>query len=163
MTVLQIIFALLQLSLTLYLIFFRKPAVPKEVLPADTRRIEEAIQNIPRKLETAIQDIPSKITQSIVNSSNTYKGAVGELIGYLQLKVSYDRILPLGDIVDFVCIKFPKEGEPGRIDFIDVKTGDNARLSKEQRQLRDLIKNKQTNFIQLKVTDDPVSNTTSKD
>jgi len=114
-----------------------------------------------RQIEAAIHDIPSRITQSIVNTTNTYKGAVGELIGYLQLKASYDRIIPLGDIVDFVCIKFPKDNVPGRIDFVDVKTGDKARLSKDQRVLRTLIQTKQINFIQLKVTDDPVSDPTS--
>jgi predicted Holliday junction resolvase-like endonuclease len=116
-----------------------------------------------RKIEAAIQDIPNKITQSIVNSSNTYKGAVGELIGYLQLKASYDRILPLGDIVDFVAIQFTRDGKIGRIDFIDVKTGDNARLSKDQRALRALIQEKHINFIQLKVTDDTPATPTIED
>lgn len=99
----------------------------------------------------SINDLPTKILQSITSSSNTHKGALGELIGYINLRASYDRIVPLGNIVDFMAIKFPKGDEPGHVDFIDIKTGDKSRLSKDQRELQKLIEEKRINFLKLKV------------
>ena len=104
-----------------------------------------------KPLQDSIDSLPNKVLQSITSSSNTHKGALGELIGYLQLRASYDRIIPLGNIVDFVCIKFPDDTIDGHIDFIDIKTGEYSRLSKEQRALQKLIEAKQINFIKLKV------------
>lgn len=104
-----------------------------------------------KPLQKQIDDLPNKVLTSITNSTNTYKGALGELIGYINLRASYDRIIPLGSIVDFVCIKFPDKEHPGCVDFVDVKTGHKARLSKDQRSLQQLIKDKKINFCQLKV------------
>ena len=104
-----------------------------------------------KPLEDKINEMPTKVLQSIVGSTNTHKGALGELIGYIQLRASYDRIVPLGNIVDFMCIKFPTEEEEGHIDFIDIKTGKFSRLSKDQRALQKLIDEKKINFVKLKV------------
>lgn len=104
-----------------------------------------------RDLESQLAEIPNKMLQTIIGSTNTHKGALGELIGYIQLRASYDRIIPLGNIVDFVAIKFPDGENPGHIDFIDIKTGDKSRLSKDQRGLQKLIEEKKINFIKLKV------------
>jgi hypothetical protein len=104
-----------------------------------------------RPLETAIQEIPGKVLQSIQSSANTHKGALGELVGYTKLHSMYDRIVPLGNIVDFMCIKFPEGDDPGRVDFVDVKTGAGSRLSKDQRQLQKIIQDRHINFIKLKV------------
>lgn len=102
-------------------------------------------------LEKMIDGVPGKVLQSITNSSNTHKGALGELIGYIELRAAYDRIIPIGNIVDFICIKLPKDGREGCIDFVDVKTGHKARLSKDQRELQQLIKDKKINFCTLKI------------
>jgi len=104
-----------------------------------------------KPLQDAINGLPNKVLQSITSSSNTHKGALGELIGYLQLHASYDRMIPLGNIVDFVCIKFPDDTSEGHVDFVDIKTGNRCRLSKDQKALQDLIKAKRINFIKLKV------------
>lgn len=120
---------------------------------------KDSIVNIPSPvvnidltpLHKDIQELPNKMLQSITNSSNTHKGALGELIGYIRLQAQYDRIIPIGSIVDFICIKLPTTKTTGKIDFVDVKTGKNARLSKEQRALRDLIKAKEINFVELKI------------
>lgn len=104
-----------------------------------------------KPLQEAIDGLPNKVLQSITSSSNTHKGALGELIGYLQLHASYDRIIPLGNIVDFVCIKLPDDKSEGHVDFIDIKTGNRCRLSKDQRALQKLIQEKKINFIKLKV------------
>lgn len=107
-------------------------------------------------LERSVRDVPGKVLQSIQGSLNVHKGALGELIGYIQLRAKYDRIIPLGNIIDFICIKFPSETDSGYIDFIDVKTGRNSRLNKDQRSLQKLIKEKKINFIELKITDEKI-------
>jgi hypothetical protein len=99
----------------------------------------------------AIEALPNKILQSVQSSANGYKGSVGELIGYLKLHAAYDRIIPLNNIVDFICIRFPKGEDPGCIDFIDVKTGEKARLSPDQKMLQKLIKGQHINFIKMKI------------
>lgn len=104
-----------------------------------------------KPLEDVMAELPNKVLQSITSSANTHKGALGELIGYIQLRSSYDRIVPLGNIVDFMCIKFPEEDKPGHVDFIDIKTGNRSRLSKDQKGLQKLIEEKRINFVKLKV------------
>jgi len=102
-------------------------------------------------LNKTIAEIPDKVLKSITSSANVKKGALGELVGYLELKASYDRIIPLGNIVDFIGIKFDDPEEKGYIDFIDVKTGKSARLSKDQKALQQLVLDKRINFVKVKV------------
>lgn len=109
-------------------------------------------------LQRTMDSIPNKVLQSINGSINNAKGPLGELVGYLQIRASYDRIIPLGDITDFVGIKFSETDSQGNelaghIDFIDIKTGDKSRLSKDQRNLQKLIQDKKINFIKLKIDD----------
>ncbi len=104
-----------------------------------------------KPLENLIAELPNKILQSITSSANTHKGNLGELIGYIHLRSSYDRIVPLGNIVDFMCIKFPEGDQEGHVDFIDIKTGNRSRLSKDQKGLQKLIEEKRINFVKLKV------------
>ena len=99
----------------------------------------------------AVESLPNKVLQTIIGSSNNQKGALGELIGYINLRASYDSIIPLSDIVDFVGIKLPSDKEDGHIDFIEVKTGTRSRLSDDQVGLKKIIKDKHINFIKLKV------------
>lgn len=108
-------------------------------------------------LERRIRDVPNRVLQSIQGSVNTHKGALGELIGYLELRGKYDRIIPLGNIVDFICIRFPTDTDEGTLDFIDVKTGGASRLSKDQRSLQGLIHDKKIGFVKLKVTDERIA------
>lgn len=108
-------------------------------------------------LERKIKDVPNKVLQSIQGSINTHKGAVGELIGYIELRGRYDRIIPLGNIVDFICIRFPTDKEEGTVDFVDVKTGGSSRLNKDQKSLQCLIDEKKIGFIKLKVTDNKIA------
>lgn len=98
-----------------------------------------------------LDELPHKVLQSVQSSANVHKGALGELIGYMKLHAEYDRIIPLNNIVDFICIKLPSKDVEGYIDFVDVKTGDKARLSKDQRALQALIKEKKINFVKLKI------------
>ena len=102
-------------------------------------------------LERIVSEVPERVLKSITSSTNVKKGALGELIGYIEIKATYDRIIPLGNIVDFIGIKFDSEDEKGYIDFIDVKTGKSARLSKDQKALQQLIVDKHINFVKVKV------------
>jgi len=102
-------------------------------------------------LQKDIRNLPNKLLQSIQGSINTKKGIFGELIGYTQLKAEYDRIIPLGSICDFMCISFPTKDSPGKVDFVDVKTGKFARLSADQKALQKLIKEKQINFLTISI------------
>lgn len=105
-----------------------------------------------KPLEDKIAELPNKVLQSVQGSINANKGAIGELIGYIQLRASYDRIIPLGNIVDFVCLDFPTEHSDGKIIFVDVKNGKHARLSKDQKILKKIINSKNIEFLELKVS-----------
>ena len=105
-----------------------------------------------KDLEKEIKSIPTKVLNSIQGSVSEKKGKLGELIGYMELKGQYDRIIPIGSIVDMICIRWPKNGQPGCVDLVDIKTGKFARLSKEQELLRQLIKSKQIGFVELKIS-----------
>lgn len=129
----------------------KKPEPPKlEVHPTPVNINLEA-------LERRITDLPNKVLQSIQGSANVHKGVLGELIGYIELRAAYDRIIPIGNIVDFICIKFPTKEQEGSLDFVEVKAG-GARLDKDQRRLQELIKEKKISFVTLRVTDSKVSN-----
>jgi len=106
------------------------------------------------KIERFMDNLPNKVSQSIQGSVNRHKGILGELIGYIHLQAQYDRIIPLNSITDFVGIRFPKNGDLGTIDFIDIKTGKSAKLSSDQTALRKLIQNKQIGFIKFEVNID---------
>lgn len=116
---------------------------------------------ITRTISEQLKTLPEQITQSITGTGNTHKGKLGELIGYLQIKSQYDRIIPLGTIIDFLAIKFPDENTSGYIDLIDVKTGSAARLSSDQRKLKELIESKSFNFKTIKI--DTIDNFNQQD
>jgi predicted Holliday junction resolvase-like endonuclease len=144
-TILAVVLSLIGLGAALYVVWkdrkkTLKVEVPTPVVKVDMQPIHKVVENI-----------PNKVLQSITSSTNVHKGALGELIGYVQLHAQYDRIIPLGNIVDFVCIKFPSESCTGQIDFVDVKTGSKSRLSKDQKELQSLIEEKKINFVKLKV------------
>jgi len=107
-------------------------------------------------LESVIEELPQKVLKTIQGSVNTKEGVLGELVAHLQLRSEYDRLIAMNSISDFIGIRFPKTVDdvliPGRIDFIDVKTGKSARLSKDQKEFRNIIRDKHINFITLKVS-----------
>lgn len=151
--VLLLIFVLIQ-TFFMGLIFYitKKPSNSTESIIRLSQKYAHPPTVINLKpIHQQIDEIPNKVLTSITNSTNTHKGALGELIGYLNIRALYDRIIPLGTIVDFVGIKLPTENTEGSVDFIDIKTGNKARLSKDQKALQQLIKDKKINFCQIKV------------
>jgi predicted Holliday junction resolvase-like endonuclease len=102
-------------------------------------------------IHKALDQVPQRVLTAVTSSTNNLKGNLGELIGFLKLNAQYDRVIPLGNIVDFICISLPKDGKPGHIDFVDIKTGGSAKLSRDQVQLKKLIEEKKINFIKFKI------------
>ncbi|MBI4037105.1 hypothetical protein HY385_01635 [Candidatus Daviesbacteria bacterium] len=98
-----------------------------------------------------VDGLPSKILQTIQGSINPQKGKVAELLTYAELRYDYDRIIPLGWPIDFVGIK-----NNDRIDFIEVKSGQTANLTDEEKHIKNLILAGRVRFRLIKVTEDEV-------
>lgn len=136
---------------------FKKP--PKSLaVPASVSHTTIDFTPTEKRLRELIDKIPERVTNSITGTANTHKGKIGELIGYIQLKSEYDRIIPIGNITDFVGIKFTTtnaEGkvEAGYIHFIDIKTGKQAKLNPDQKKFKDLLDNKSISFRVIKIDD----------
>ena len=145
------------MEIPLYIIIFVLLAVIL-VLIFRPRRVEvPAIEELESKLRFAlasadsvreIQDIleglPHDVLESITHSLGTRTGKLNELLATLEL-TKYDRLFYLGDPVDFVGVKY---GEG--IDFIEVKTG-RARLTEDEKKLKELIDLKLVNYVPLSV------------
>ena len=102
-------------------------------------------------LYKGVQDLPSRVLQVIQGSINPQKGRMAELLTYAELRYDYDRIIPLGQPVDFIGIK---NGE--RIDFIEVKSGVTHILTDEEKHIKNLITAGRVNFRLIKVSEDEV-------
>src|SRR5438552_7671538 len=65
-------------------------------------------QDIPTDLidlYRGLQELPGRVLQVIQGSINPQKGRMAELLTYAELRYDYDRIIPLGQPVDFIGIK----------------------------------------------------------
>lgn len=113
------------------------------------------------KLLKLVESMPQKVIESVTSVSSYHKGKLGELIGYLHLNSQYDKLIVLRDITDFIGIRFPKGEDPGTIDFIDIKNGQYARLTKDQMILKKIIEGKHIDFKKFKIETD--ANFTSTD
>ena len=95
-----------------------------------------------------IQKLPSKVLHTIQGSISPKKGKVGELIFYTRLLSEYDRLIPLGQPIDFIGIKNRRS-----IDLIEVKTG-NSQLSKEEAEIRRLVEEGKVKFVLQRIDQD---------
>lgn len=132
-----------------------------ELRPEDGEKTRQEIVAISRQatrdssmLEEMLNRLPGRVLDSITNSTNSSKGKLGELIAYLSIRAAYDRIIPVGDIVDFIGVRLPKAGQVGEVVFIEVKSGDSARLRKDQVLFKKLIQGKQVSFVELRIEAD---------
>lgn len=117
------------------------PPIPEIDLSSvlDTmNQMKEASNGNYDKIAKAIKETPNKTLKTIQSSGNTTKGKLGEMMQWLELQRSYDRLIVVGSIVDFIGVKLT--GDDPCIDFIDIKTGKAAALSSDQRKLRDFIR-----------------------
>ena len=99
--------------------------------------------------------MPKKVLHALKSSTSNIRGSVAEHISYLKLSADYDRLIPVGSVIDFIGIKFDskKESFDGHIDFIDIKTG-KSRLTADQMRVKRLAEGGRTRFIKVKVNTD---------
>ena len=97
-----------------------------------------------KEIQDTLEGLPHDVLESITRSLGKRTGKLNELLATFEL-TQYDRLFYLGEPVDFVGIKYD-EG----IDFIEVKTG-KARLSEDEKKLKDLIECKMVNYVPLSV------------
>lgn len=102
-------------------------------------------------LYKGVQDLPSKVLQVIQGSINPQKGRMAELLTYAELRYDYDRIIPLGQPVDFIGIKNNE-----RIDFIEVKSGQFHVLTEEEKHIKNLITAGRVNFRLIKISEEDI-------
>ncbi len=112
-------------------------------------------QNIPTDLidlYKGVQELPSRVLHVVQGSINPQKGRMAELLTYAELRYDYDRIIPLGQPIDFIGIKNNE-----RIDFIEVKSGVNHLLTLEEKHIKNLIAHGRVNFRLIKVSEEDIS------
>lgn len=112
-------------------------------------------QDIPTDLidlYKGVQELPSRVLQVIQGSINPQKGRMAELLTYAELRYDYDRIIPLGQPIDFIGIKNNE-----RIDFIEVKSGISHLLTMEEKHIKNLIAAGRVNFRLIKVSEEDIS------
>ncbi|MBA7561111.1 hypothetical protein ES708_02746 [subsurface metagenome] len=97
-----------------------------------------------KEIQDALEDLPHDLLESITRSLGRRTGKLNELLATFEL-TQYDRLFYLGEPIDFVGIKY---GEG--VDFIEVKTG-KARLTEDEKRLKDLIDSKMVNYVPLSV------------
>ena len=97
-----------------------------------------------KEIQDALEGLPHDLLESITRSLGKRTGKLNELLATFEL-TQYDRLFYLGEPIDFVGVKY---GEG--IDFIEVKTG-KARLSEDERKLKELIDAKMINYVPLSV------------
>lgn len=97
-----------------------------------------------KEIQDTLEDLPHDLLESITRSLGRRTGKLNELLATFEL-TQYDRLFYLGEPIDFVGIKY---GEG--IDFIEVKTG-KARLTEDEKRLKDLIDSKLVNYVPLSV------------
>lgn len=121
----------------------RKPQVIVQQAPED--------ENVRKELAA----LPNKVLQALKSSTSNIRGAMAEHISFLKLSSDYDRLIPIGNVVDFIGIKFDtkKESFDGHIDFIDIKTG-KSRLTQDQMRVKRLADSGRTRFVKIKINTD---------
>ena len=97
-----------------------------------------------REIRDILEDLPHDLLESITRSLGKRTGKLNELLATFEL-THYDRLFYLGEPIDFVGVKY---GEG--IDFIEVKTG-KARLTEDEKKLKELIDLKMVNYVPLSV------------
>lgn len=102
-------------------------------------------------LYKGVQELPNKVLQVLQGSINPQKGRMAELLTYAELRYDYDRIIPLGQPIDFIGIKNDE-----RIDFIEVKSGQFHVLTEEEKHIKNLILHGRVNFRLIKVTEEDI-------
>lgn len=142
----------------------RRPIVLPEPPKVEFPQIPDYSVNIrylSDRVSSLENELPQKVLRTIQGNTATMKGELAEHISYLKLHSQYDRLVPLGSVVDFIGIRFDtdRQSEDGHIDFIDIKTGKHSRLNQEQVKTKRLVEGGRTRFLKVKITTDPGAKT----
>ncbi len=138
-----VIFALLVVILVLILRPRRVEVPAIEELESKLRFALASAASV-REIQDTLEDLPHDVLESITRSLGKRTGKLNELLATFEL-TQYDRLFYLGEPVDFVGIKYGVG-----VDFIEVKTG-KARLTEDEKELKDLIDCKMVNYVPLSV------------
>ena len=123
----------------------RKVELPDIETLAEKLRFALASEASVREIREMLEDLPRDVLESITRSLGKRTGRLNELLATIEL-THYDRLFYFGGSpIDFVGIKYD-EG----VDFIEVKTG-KARLSEDEKKLRELIEAGRVNYVPLSV------------
>ena len=123
----------------------RKVELPDIEALAEKLRFALASEASVREIQDMLRDLPRDVLESITRSRAKRSGTLNELLATIEL-THYDRLFYFGGSpIDFVGIKY-EEG----VDFIEVKTG-KARLSEDEKKLRELIEAGRVNYVPLSV------------
>lgn len=118
-----------------------------------SRKVQSDVPQDFIDLYRQVDGLPTRVLQTIQGSINPQKGKMAELLTYAELRYDYDRIIPLGQPIDFIGIKNNQQ-----IDFIEVKSGTSAVLTEEEKHIKNLIAQGRVHFRLIKVTEDEVNN-----
>lgn len=113
-----------------------------------SRRSEEDFPQDIIDLYRKVDGLPLRIMQTIQGSINPQKGKMAELLTYAELRYDYDRIIPLGQPIDFIGIKNNQT-----IDFIEIKSGESFVLTEEEKHIKKLVGSGRVNFRLIKITE----------
>ena len=145
------------MEILLYVIIFVLPVVilvlalrPRKVQVPAIEELESKLRfalasaESVRDIQNMLEGLPHDVLESITRSLGARTGKLNELLATFEL-TKYDRLFYLGEPIDFVGVKY---GEG--IDFIEVKTG-KARLTEDEKKLKELIDAKMVNYVPLSV------------
>ncbi len=138
-----IIFILLAVILGLVLRPRRVEVPAIEELEAKLRFALASADSV-REIQDTLEGLPHDVLESITRSLGARTGKLNELLATFEL-TQYDRLFYLGEPIDFIGVKY---GEG--VDFIEVKTG-KARLTEDEKKLKELIDLKMVNYVHLSV------------
>ena len=142
----------------IYMLFKgRRPIILPEPPSIHIPDYSMIMQGFNERLASLERELPTKILRTIQGNTATMKGELAEHISYLKLHSKYDRLIPLGSVVDFIGVKFDSDrsANDGHIDFIDIKTGKGSRLNQDQMKVRRIANDGRTRFLKVKITTDP--------
>jgi len=123
------------------------------------KTMEEAIRKeYDAKFNEWRQRVEKEIREDAVKKSlSTILGRVGEqvapLLAFLELGVEPKDLRFIGTPVDYIAFKGLSRDNVEEIIFVEVKTGEKARLEPRQREIKRVIEEKKVRFVVLSVSE----------
>lgn len=124
----------------------RRERPTTEALTSELRTLRGEVSTLKKN----VTDLPRKTLRTFEGSTNVVKGEISEWAAYQKLHTTYDRVIPVNSIFDFLCIKLPEDDNLGAVHFVEIKTG-TSKLSKDQRAMRSALESGDKSFKTIKV------------